>query len=154
MPIVTVQKLPRITTIYCFIFAGHSILCASESRQRIGEQLRIDPRGWVLANPVLQARPHASDPALLVQTMADFAYLPFGGGSRKCVGDQFAVMESVVGLAMLLRRYDIQLAGKPEDVQMQTGATIHTKDGLWCQLKRRKAGAAGKTEEKATVTVS
>jgi cytochrome P450 len=91
---------------------------------------------------------------VLVQTMADFAYLPFGGGSRKCVGDQFAVMESVVGLAMLLRRYDIQLAGQPEDVQMQTGATIHTKDGLWCRLKRRKAGAAGKSEEKATVTVS
>jgi cytochrome P450 len=37
---------------------------------------------------------------------ADFAYLPFGGGARKCVGDQFATMESTVSLAMVLRRFD------------------------------------------------
>lgn len=88
-----------------------------------------------------------------VQTMADFAYLPFGGGSRKCVGDQFAVMESVVGLAMLLRRYNIALAGTPEDVQMQTGATIHTKDGLWCRLTKRQPGTAARAQKQAAVTV-
>jgi len=50
-----------------------------------------------------------------------FAYLPFGGGRRKCIGDQFALFESVVALAMLLRRYEFELApGKPE-VGMTTG---------------------------------
>lgn len=71
--------------------------------------------------------------------MADFAYLPFGGGPRKCVGDQFALMEATVCLAMMLRKFDITLAGKPEDVELVTGATIHTKNGLWCNLKPRKS---------------
>lgn len=73
------------------------------------------------------------------QVMADFAFLPFGGGPRKCVGDQFALMESTVALAMLLQKFDIELRGSPEDVELVTGATIHTKDGLWCKLSRRKS---------------
>jgi cytochrome P450 family 97 subfamily B polypeptide 3 len=47
---------------------------------------------------------------------ADFAFLPFGGGQRKCVGDQFAVMEAAVTLALLLRRFDLQLAKTPEEI--------------------------------------
>ena len=34
---------------------------------------------------------------------ADFAFIPFGGGARKCVGDQFAFMEATVVMALLLR---------------------------------------------------
>ena len=38
-----------------------------------------------------------------VQVAADFAFIPFGGGARKCVGDQFALLEATVALSMLLR---------------------------------------------------
>nr|GMD34501.1 cytochrome P450 97B2, chloroplastic isoform X2 [Ipomoea batatas] len=68
---------------------------------------------------------------------SDFAFLPFGGGPRKCVGDQFALMESTIALAMLLQKFDIELKGTPESVELVTGATIHTKNGLWCKLKKR-----------------
>lgn len=61
---------------------------------------------------------------------ADFAFLPFGGGNRKCVGDQFAMMEATVTLAMMLKKLDFKMVGTPEDVGMVTGATIHTKNGL------------------------
>lgn len=71
------------------------------------------------------------------QIVSDFAFLPFGGGPRKCVGDQFAFMESTIALAMLLQKFDIELKGSPESVELVTGATIHTKNGLWCRLKKR-----------------
>lgn len=71
------------------------------------------------------------------EIMSDFAFLPFGGGPRKCVGDQFALMESTIALAMLLQKFDVELKGSPEDVELVTGATIHTKTGLWCKLKKR-----------------
>jgi cytochrome P450 len=32
---------------------------------------------------------------------ADFAFLPFGGGQRKCVGDQFAMMEATVSMVCI-----------------------------------------------------
>ena len=55
------------------------------------------------------------------EVASDFAFLPFGGGSRKCVGDQFAVLEATVTLAMLLRRYEFDFVGSPADVGMKTG---------------------------------
>ena len=62
---------------------------------------------------------------------------------RKCVGDQFAMMEAVVALAMLMRRFKFSLAGTPQDVGMATGATIHTANGLKCRIERRAVAAAG-----------
>lgn len=71
------------------------------------------------------------------EVISDFAFLPFGGGPRRCVGDQFALMESTVALAMLLQKFDVELKGSPESVELVTGATIHTKNGLLCKLKKR-----------------
>jgi len=84
---------------------------------------------------------------------SDFAYLPFGGGARKCVGDQFATMEATVTLAMVLRRFDfsfdeskfdgkVDVYDHPQDldhpVGMRTGATIHTRKGLNMIVKKRE----------------
>jgi cytochrome P450 len=35
----------------------------------------------------------------------EFAYVPFGGGARRCIGEAFARMEGVLVLATLARRY-------------------------------------------------
>jgi cytochrome P450 len=51
---------------------------------------------------------------------ADFAFLPFGGGQRKCVGDQFAMMEAVATMAMMIKNLDFDWAIAPEDVGMRT----------------------------------
>ena len=71
---------------------------------------------------------------------SDFAFLPFGGGQRKCIGDQFAILEATVTMAMLLNEFDFEFAGDPKDVGMRTGATIHTMNGLNMIPRRRKRG--------------
>jgi beta-ring hydroxylase len=61
------------------------------------------------------------------------------------VGDQFALFESIVTLAMLCRRFDFELDPEKHpngECGMTTGATIHTTGGLHLKLKRR-AGMGG-----------
>lgn len=84
---------------------------------------------------------------------SDFAFLPFGGGARKCVGDEFAILEACVTLAMTVRRFNfafdpdkqvgkIDVHGPPPDlnhpVGMRTGATIHTRNGLHLLVTQRE----------------
>ncbi|KAJ3707799.1 hypothetical protein LUZ61_011504 [Rhynchospora tenuis] len=88
--------------------------------------------GWAGFDP--ERSPGALYPNEII---SDFAFLPFGGGPRKCVGDQFALLESTIALAMLLQKFDVELRGSADDVELVTGATIHTKYGLWCKIRRR-----------------
>ncbi|WP_046728910.1 cytochrome P450 [Streptomyces humi] len=44
------------------------------------------------------------------QTFPQGAYLPFGAGKHKCIGDRFAVTELITALATMLRRVRFELA--------------------------------------------
>jgi carotene epsilon-monooxygenase len=76
----------------------------------------------------------------------DYRYIPFSGGPRKCVGDQFAVMEAVVALAVVLRRYDVKLV-PGQDIGLTTGATIHTTNGLYMTVEEREVVKAARRKE-------
>ena len=39
-----------------------------------------------------------------------FAYFPFGGGPRLCIGNEFALMEAQILLAMIMQRYRVDVA--------------------------------------------
>ncbi|KAL5995158.1 cytochrome P450 [Asimina triloba] len=59
------------------------------------------------------------------ETNTDFRFIPFSGGPRKCVGDQFALLESIVALAIFLQHMNFELV-PDQNISMTTGATIHT----------------------------
>lgn len=83
--------------------------------------------------------PEALGSALYPNEVAsDFAFIPFGGGARKCIGDQFALFEATVATAMLLRRFTFRLAVPAQQVGMATGATIHTANGMPMTVTRRQ----------------
>ncbi|KMT06453.1 hypothetical protein BVRB_7g161220 [Beta vulgaris subsp. vulgaris] len=70
------------------------------------------------------------------ESNTDYRYIPFSGGPRKCVGDQFALLEAIVALAILLQNMDFELV-PDQDITMTTGATIHTTNGLYMKLSER-----------------
>ena len=63
-------------------------------------------------------------------------FIPFSGGPRKCVGDQFAMMEAVIALALIVRRFDFSLV-PDQTIGLTTGATIHTSNGLYMTISKR-----------------
>lgn len=93
--------------------------------KRWEEAERFNPERWPLDGP---------NPT---ETNQDFSYLPFGGGPRKCVGDMFATFENIVAVSMLVRQFHFQMALGAPPVQMTTGATIHTTQGLNMTVTRR-----------------
>lgn len=52
-------------------------------------------------------------------------FIPFSGGPRKCVGDQFALLEAIVALAIFIQHLNFELV-PDQNISMTTGATIHT----------------------------
>ena len=54
--------------------------------------------------------PNAFDPhRWLGPEPPPFAYVPFGGGARRCIGEEFAMREAAIVLAELLRRYRFEM---------------------------------------------
>jgi len=66
-----------------------------------------------------------------------FAYLPFGGGPRVCIGQALAMNEAVLILAALAQRYQLRLA-PGEVVQPQANVTLRPKYGLKMTLAHRR----------------
>ena len=47
-----------------------------------------------------------------------FAYFPFGGGNRQCIGESFAWMEATLSLVTIAQHWRLRLVpGQPVDVQ-------------------------------------
>ncbi|OYT71841.1 MAG: cytochrome P450 [Chloracidobacterium sp. CP2_5A] len=65
-----------------------------------------------------------------------FAYFPFGGGQRVCIGSQFALMEAALVLARLAQRYRIRLAPQ-HPIEFDTMFTLRPKHGVQVIFERR-----------------
>lgn len=73
------------------------------SKQYYPDPLRFDPERFTAEQKA--ARPR-------------FAYFPFGGGSRQCIGEAFAWMEGVLILATIAQQWNLRmLPGQRVDVQ-------------------------------------
>src|SRR5205807_1653949 len=62
-----------------------------------------------------------------------FAYFPFGGGSRQCIGAGFATMEAVLLLATIAARFELQLEANQAVVPVPS-FTLRPKHGIRVSL--------------------
>lgn len=65
-----------------------------------------------------------------------FAYFPFGGGPRVCIGEQFAWMEGILLLATLGQRWRLRLA-PGQIVATQPIVTLRPRYGMRMQVEKR-----------------
>jgi cytochrome P450 len=90
-----------------------------------------DPRWW--------ADPDRFDPERWRETPADrpkFAYFPFGGGARLCIGEHFAWLEGVLVLATIARNWRMMLTPGAK-VATQATITLRPRGGIPLILRRR-----------------
>jgi cytochrome P450 len=65
-----------------------------------------------------------------------FAYFPFGGGLRRCIGQQFAMAEGKLILAALAHRYRLDLVSEPE-VDLAVSITTRPMDPIEMRIEPR-----------------
>ncbi len=65
-----------------------------------------------------------------------FAYFPFGGGPRVCIGAGFAMMEATLLLAAIAQRFRMRLVAG-QRVEALGSITLRPKNGIRVELERR-----------------
>jgi cytochrome P450 len=72
----------------------------------------------------------------LLKRLPRFAYFPFGGGPRQCIGNNFAVMEATLLLATLAQQFRISLTPGKEIIP-SASITLRPKTGIWGKIEKR-----------------
>lgn len=97
---------------------------------------------WVVQrDPRYFEEPSRFDPARWAngfeKLIPKYAYFPFGGGPRLCVGSSFATMEATLLLATIARRFRVEVSGDYV-AHPQPSITLRPKGGLPATLRARE----------------
>jgi cytochrome P450 len=90
------------------------------------EPLQFDPNRWL--GDECRALPR-------------FAYFPFGGGPRQCIGSSFATMETVLVLATIAAKFQLR-AVRGRAPEPLPSITLRPKSGVWLELRKRRESCA------------
>ena len=90
--------------------------------------------------PDLWPEPQRFDPTRFTpaaeQARQRYAYFPFAGGLRGCIGGHFAMMEAIIAIATLLARFSV--ISESPDIPLLTGITLRPAGPVRCRLDLQK----------------
>jgi len=73
---------------------------------------------------------------LTPHTLPRYAYMPFGGGPRICIGQRFAMIEAILLLATIAQRFGV-IWQRDDPVTPFPSITLRPGGGVWVQLATR-----------------
>ncbi|OJD32086.1 nadph-cytochrome p450 reductase [Diplodia corticola] len=99
---------------------------------------------------LINLRPYHSDPAVWGEDAAEFkpermfhmdklpkdAWKPFGIGMRSCIGRAFAEQEMIINIALILQRFQVEMADPSYTLVNKSTLTIKP-DGFFLKVRRR-----------------
>jgi len=65
-----------------------------------------------------------------------FAYFPFGGGKRICIGQNFALMEATIIIALISQRFRLELLAN-QNIEIDPTFTLRPKNGIKVKVWKR-----------------
>ncbi|TFV56306.1 cytochrome P450 [Mycobacterium sp. PS03-16] len=106
----------------------------------------VIPRGYSIVVGLAEIHEHAEDYAdperfsperFVGSRPSPTAHVPFGGGTRRCVGAVFANVEMDIVLRTVLRHFEIETTTAPGEKVHSRGVAYTPKDGGRVVLRRR-----------------
>jgi cytochrome P450 len=100
--------IPRGSTVIVYVYGAHHAQRYWESPES------FQPERFIKTNEKLRT---------------PFTYLPFGGGPRVCIGNQYAMLQILMILSDLLRKYDFQLTSG-QKIEARPMVILRPKHGI------------------------
>lgn len=72
----------------------------------------------------------------LAHKLPRYAYMPFGGGPRICIGQRFAMIEATMILVTMAQQFSMELQ-RHREVTPFPSITLRPKGGVWARLQER-----------------
>jgi cytochrome P450 len=70
------------------------------------------------------------------ESLPDYAYFPFGGGPRHCIGMRFAMLELKTVLPTVIQQVDFELLSDP-DPELSMATTLRPVDDIRVRIRKR-----------------